>query len=198
MPRDEQGRFRVPMRKRRRRDRVLRSHPAAGTSIRLGRSHATATDFRMTLEWTDLVVRLTAAAAAGALLGINRDLSNKPIGARTLGLVSLGAATAAVATIQFPGIAENPDAASRVIQGVLQGIMAGISFIGAGVILRNASEWRVEGLTTAATVWMSAALGIACGFAAWRSATVALVMALILLVVLAWIENALMKNKPDD
>jgi putative Mg2+ transporter-C (MgtC) family protein len=152
----------------------------------------------MVLDWSDIALRLGAASLAGVLLGINRDLSDKPIGARTLGLVSLGAATAAVATIQFPGMAENPDAASRVIQGVLQGIMAGISFIGAGVILRNSSEWRVEGLTTAATVWMTAALGIACGFAAWRSAAVALVIALVLLVGLAWIENAVMKNKPDS
>jgi putative Mg2+ transporter-C (MgtC) family protein len=150
------------------------------------------------LDWTDIALRLGSASFAGLLLGINRDLRNKPIGARTLGMVGLGSATAAVAAIQFPGMAENPDAASRVVQGILQGIMAGISFIGAGVILRDASRGRVEGLTTAATVWVTAALGIACGLAAWRSAAVAVLIAMVLLVGMAWIEGALMNKKPDE
>lgn len=145
------------------------------------------------LELTDILMRLGAAAGAGVLLGINRDLQNKPIGARTLGLVGLGTATVAVAAIQFPGMAENPDAASRVIQGIIQGMMTGISFIGAGVILRDSRAQSVQGLTTAATVWVAAALGIACGLAAWRTAAVAATVALILLVVVAWIERALAK-----
>ena len=149
----------------------------------------------MTLEWTDIALRLGAAAAAGIVLGINRDLNNKPIGARTLGLVALGAATVVTATIQFPGMAEHPDAASRVLQGVIQGVMAGISFIGAGVILRNASAQNVNGLTTAATVWVAAALGIACGVAAWHTVLVAVALALLLLVVVAWIERLLAKAK---
>jgi putative Mg2+ transporter-C (MgtC) family protein len=148
----------------------------------------------MTLDWTDILLRLGAAAAAGMILGINRDLANKPIGARTLGLVALGAAIAAVGTIQFPGIAENPDAASRVLQGIIQGVMAGISFIGAGVILRDVSTKTVEGLTTAATVWVAAALGIACGLAAWGAALLGLGLALFLLVVVAWVENAVARD----
>jgi putative Mg2+ transporter-C (MgtC) family protein len=149
----------------------------------------------MVLDFDDIALRLTAAAAAGILIGINRDLQNKPIGARTLGLVGLGTATVAVAGIQYPGMAENPDAASRVIQGIIQGIMAGISFIGAGVILRDARARTVEGLTTAATVWVTAALGIACGLGEWRSVAIAVPVALVLLVVVPWIENALSKEK---
>jgi putative Mg2+ transporter-C (MgtC) family protein len=145
----------------------------------------------MTLDWTDIVLRLGGAAAAGIILGVNRDLQNKPIGARTLGLVGLGSAVVVVAAIQFPGMAEHPDAASRVIQGVIQGLMAGISFIGAGVILRDLSRQDVQGLTTAATVWVTAALGIACGFAMWRTAVTAVAIALILLVLVSWIERAL-------
>jgi putative Mg2+ transporter-C (MgtC) family protein len=148
----------------------------------------------MTLEWADILMRLGAAAGVGMLLGANRDLQNKPIGARTLGLVGLGTATTVVATIQFPGMAENPDAASRVIQGIIQGIMAGISFIGAGVILRDSSTQTVRGLTTAATVWVTAALGIACGLAAWRTVAVAAAAAMVLLVAVAWIESALSRN----
>ena len=91
----------------------------------------------MNIEWQDALMRLGAATAAGMAIGINRDLTNKPIGMRTLALVSLGAAAVTVASIQFSFIDNHPDALSRVVQGVIQGIMAGISFIGAGVILRD-------------------------------------------------------------
>jgi putative Mg2+ transporter-C (MgtC) family protein len=90
-------------------------------------------------------------------------------------------------------MAGHPDAASRVIQGVIQGLMAGISFIGAGVILRDSGAQTVQGLTTAATVWVTAALGIACGLAMWRAVVLAIVLALVLLVLVAWIEQALAK-----
>lgn len=146
------------------------------------------------LDLTEILLRLGAAAAAGVALGVNRDLQDKPIGARTLGLVALGTAVVVVSSIQFPGMAENPDAASRVVQGIIQGVMTGISFIGAGVILREAHAQQVQGLTTAATVWVTAALGIACGLAEWRTAGVALVIALTLLVVVAWIERFFAKT----
>ena len=67
--------------------------------------------------------------------------------------------------------------------------MVGISFIGAGVILRDQDGQHVHGLTTAATVWVSAALGIACGLAAWRVVLVAAVLALAALIVLRWLDR---------
>ena len=154
----------------------------------------------MVLDLDDIAIRLGGAALAGVLIGINRDMQNKPIGARTLGLVALGTALIAVAGVQYPGMAENPDAASRVVQGIIQGVMTGISFIGAGVILRDAQTKTVEGLTTAATVWVTAALGIACGLGAWRSVAVSVPVALVLLVAVPWLENAFNKKKrsPDS
>jgi putative Mg2+ transporter-C (MgtC) family protein len=143
----------------------------------------------MDLQETDILLRLFAATAAGMALGLNRDMQNKPIGMRTLGLVSLGTAIVVVSTIYFENLVGHPDALSRVVQGVIQGIMAGISFIGAGVILRDAKARTVEGLTTAATVWVTAALGIACGLAAWKIAGTGVVLALVLLVVFGWIER---------
>jgi putative Mg2+ transporter-C (MgtC) family protein len=151
----------------------------------------------MELELSDVVVRLFAAAAAGGLIGFNRDLAQKPMGVRTLGLVSIGAATAALAVIQVPGMAENADAMSRVVQGVIQGVMAGISFIGAGVILRDAAARTVEGLTTAATVWVSAALGIACALGAWVTALVATTITLVLLFAGGWLEGFSERKKND-
>lgn len=143
----------------------------------------------MELSFLETGLRMGAAALVGAIIGINRDLAGKPMGMRTLGLVSLGAASVSVATIQVQGMAENPDAMSRVVQGIIQGIMAGISFIGAGVILRNPQSRTVEGLTTAATVWVAAALGVACGLAAWNVVFLGATMTLALLVAGAWIEN---------
>jgi putative Mg2+ transporter-C (MgtC) family protein len=143
----------------------------------------------MDLPFLEVALRLGTAALAGAVIGLNRDLTNKPIGIRTLGLVGLGAGAVSVATIQVSGMAENPDAMSRVVQGIIQGVMAGISFIGAGVILRDARARTVEGLTTAATVWVTAALGIACGLGRWNVVAVGVAIALFLLVVVAWIES---------
>jgi putative Mg2+ transporter-C (MgtC) family protein len=76
-----------------------------------------------------------------------------------------------------------------VIQGVIQGVMGGISFIGAGVILRDTEARRVEGLTTAATVWITAALGIACGLAAWTTVGLTVVLAIAILVAGSWVEK---------
>jgi putative Mg2+ transporter-C (MgtC) family protein len=147
----------------------------------------------MDLSFLEVGLRLGAAALAGAAIGINRDLADKPIGMRTLGLVALGAAAVSTATIQVAGMAENPDAMSRVVQGIIQGVMAGISFIGAGVILRNAQARTVEGLTTAATVWVTAALGIACGLGRWNVVVIGVAIALVLLVAVAWVERITIK-----
>lgn len=145
----------------------------------------------MELSLEETVLRLASAAIVGGIVGINRDLAEKPIGVRTLGLVALGAAVVTLASIQVPSMAEHPDALSRVVQGVIQGVMAGISFIGAGVILRNREAGTVQGLTTAATVWVTAALGIACGLGAWKVVVIGTLIALVLLVLLRILERLL-------
>ncbi|MFZ1883214.1 MAG: MgtC/SapB family protein [Rhodoplanes sp.] len=148
----------------------------------------------MTLGTNELLLRLGAATFAGLIVGLNRDLRNRPIGMRTLSLVALGSAIVVVSTIQFPGIAENSNAVSRVVQGIIQGLMAGIGFIGAGVILRDSNAQRVKGLTSAATVWVTAALGIACGLGAWRTVAIALVLTFFVLLGLHWIEHVMFEE----
>jgi len=142
----------------------------------------------MDIEWQDALMRLGAATGAGMAIGLNRDLTHKPIGMRTLALVALGAAAVTVSSIQFSFMDNHPDALSRVVQGVIQGIMAGISFIGAGVILRDHKTGEVTGLTTAATVWVTAALGIACGLGAWVVVAATLALALFVLAGLAGVD----------
>ncbi len=150
------------------------------------------------LDTFDVVVRLVLATLVGAVIGINRDLTQKPIGSRTLGLVALGAAAVTIAGIQVDGVSSNSDALSRVIQGVIQGVMGGISFIGAGVILRDPRAGDVAGLTTAATVWATAALGISCALGAWVVVATATVVALLLLISEAALEKVGIKSQDDD
>ena len=126
------------------------------------------------LGWLDITLRLGSALLIGAMLGLNRELHHKSTGIRTLGLVALGSAIAVLA------VAKDPAAdASRVIQGVI----TGIGFLGAGVILHGPTGIQVQGLTTAATIWATATIGVLCGLAAWHILLVAVVLIVVLLVV---------------
>jgi putative Mg2+ transporter-C (MgtC) family protein len=149
----------------------------------------------MEFELIDILLRMGAAVVAGIIIGSNRDWAGKPVGMRTLGLVSLGSAIVCLATIRLQIFEGHPDALSRVVQGLIQGIMGGIGFIGAGVILRDRKSETIKGLTTAATVWVTAALGIACALAAWRIVAVAVSLALLTLVGLGWIEGIYDKGR---
>jgi len=127
------------------------------------------------MDWTDIIFRLGSATLIGGMIGLNRDLHHKPSGLRTLSLVGLGSAILVV--IATDGAVEH-DTASR----VLQGIITGVGFLGAGVIVRDVSSARVRGLTTAAAIWLTAGLGSACGLGAWRVAVVACALAGFVLV----------------
>ena len=131
----------------------------------------------------EVALRLLAATAAGVILGINRDLKGKPTGMRTLALVCLGAALATVATVYLADIQNDPNALSRVVQGVL----TGIAFLGAGAIIRRDGN-EMPGLTTAANVFVVAAIGIACGLGEWWPALFGVALALLVLAGLGPIE----------
>ena len=125
----------------------------------------------------DLLGRLVLATLLGALIGLNRESQGKPAGLRTHALVALGAATLTVVGLLLQ--AGDSSAPSR----VLQGVVAGIGFIGAGVILHRADGRGVEGLTTAAAIWIVAAIGVAAGAGLWRTAISVVVLVLLLLIV---------------
>jgi len=130
------------------------------------------------LEWWDIVLRLGVATMASGAIGLNRDLHGKPVGLRTLGLVGLSTALVVMfADPQAVGAGNISDAASRVIQGIL----TGIGFLGAGVIIHR-DRPRVKGLTSAACVWFTACIGIVCGAGQWRLVAVALAIAFLLLL----------------
>lgn len=137
------------------------------------------------LDSFSIAVRLGAAMVAGAVIGIDRELKNKPAGLRTHSMVSIGAAIVVLATIASSQ--GSPDAVSRAIQGII----TGIGFLGAGVIMQYEHERRIEGLTTAASIWVAAGLGIACGAGLVELVGLAMLAAILVLVGGNWIEDAL-------
>jgi len=78
---------------------------------------------------------------------------------------------------------------ARVLQGIVEGVMTGVGFLGANVILRDKESQTVHGLTTAASVWVTAALGIACGLGAWRIAIAGTILTVAILALLRWLES---------
>ena len=120
-----------------------------------------------------MVLRLLLATALGAIIGFQRERAGKPAGLRTHVLISLGAAVFTVASIYGFGVASDP---ARIAAGVL----VGVGFLGAGVILRT-GEGIVAGLTTAATIWAVASIGLAAGAGMYLVAAVAAVLILIVL-----------------
>ena len=129
------------------------------------------------LEWSEIVLRLGVATLAGGLIGLDRDLHGKPIGLKTLGLVGLATSMVVMLALPAGDITRISDATSRVIQGLL----TGIGFLGAGVIVRG-DGFRVHGLTTAACAWLAACVGIVCGVGQWRVVIVGLAIASLLLL----------------
>ena len=128
------------------------------------------------MSTTDLCLRLGASVVAGMAVGFNREMHAKPVGVRTLGLVGLGAAIVTMAGSGF-----SPDDTDANASRAIQGVITGIGFLGAGVIVKGGSKSQVHGMTTAAAIWVTAALGIACGLGAYLPVTVGLTLLLLLL-----------------
>ena len=127
-------------------------------------------------EYGETLLRLVAAMLGGAMIGLNRFLRQKAVGLRTHGLVALGTAMATLLMVQLP------DNDAQAVSRVIQGLVTGVGFIGAGVIMRSDGN-RVHGLTTAAAIWTSAIVGIACGLGDFNICIAAVVLALLLLMV---------------
>jgi putative Mg2+ transporter-C (MgtC) family protein len=135
-----------------------------------------------------IVVRMLAAALLGAMVGIQRERAGKPAGVRTHMLVSMGGALFVISCLEW---GMGPDAMSRVIQG----LVTGIGFIGGGAILKLAQQREVEGLTTAAGLWMTCAVGIAAGLGRLGAAALGVVLTVIILGVVGEITHRLEVRK---
>ena len=112
------------------------------------------------MDWSlysTIALRLALALIVGAILGLNRWLHHKSAGIRTHSLVAIGSATAVMLISDF--VQDDAQAVSR----VLQGLITGLGFLGAGVIIREQRSQKVHGLTTAASVWACALFGASFG-----------------------------------
>ena len=148
-------------------------------------------------DWLNITIMLTVALIAGGVVGWNRQLSGKAAGLRTHMLVSLGAALFAL----VPLIASNStsvDSLSRAIQGVA----TGVGFLGAGEILHQSTQEmgkpQVRGLTSAAGIWVTAALGLIAGCGLWELGVIGTLMTLFTLSVAKKIEKVAFKNRDKD
>jgi putative Mg2+ transporter-C (MgtC) family protein len=143
-----------------------------------------------TQEAVRVVIRMLAALLAGGIIGLQREASGKAAGLRTHMLVCAGTTLFVLAAIDA-GMEQ--DALSRVIQG----LVTGIGFLGAGAILKVESSHQIKGLTTAAGIWMTAALGVAIGLGQLGTAAMGTVLAWFVLAVLIGIDRRIDGSDPD-
>lgn len=133
---------------------------------------------------TRVVLRLFIAALLGALIGLERELRDANAGLRTHMLVCIGCAVVVIAA-QQSGIV--PADMSR----VLQGLLAGVGFLGAGAVLKSSHARQVHGLTTAASIWATAAVGVTVGLGQEATAVLTTLLVLFILAVLLRLERRL-------
>jgi len=145
-------------------------------------------NFAIPYDALDIGLRLVAATLIGMGLGLERLLRGKPTGIRTLGLVSFAAALVTLSTIHVNGIVDHPDALARVLQGVDQGVLVGIGFLGGGILLRDPVQHKVYNITSAAEVWAVAAMGLATAVAPWVIVGLGLVIFVLLMAGLRMLE----------
>ena len=138
------------------------------------------------LLFTDLLGRMFLAAALGAIVGLERELRQKEAGLRTNILITMGSALFTIMSIEISGPGGDP-------ARIAAQIVTGIGFLGGGAILHT--KGTVHGLTTAATIWMNAAIGVAAGAGRYRLAIVATTVTLVTLVALVPVDRWLNARK---
>lgn len=144
-------------------------------------------------HWAEIVLRLGLAIILGGAIGWDRETSGKSAGLRTHMLVSLGSALFILVPLQ---VGSSEDSISRTIQG----IATGIGFLGAGEIVQqtvNSGKLKVKGLTSAASIWVTAAVGVLAGCGLWQTSIIATVMSLLILVVAKYLEQFLPRGGDD-
>ncbi|MBE8970346.1 MgtC/SapB family protein [Nostocales cyanobacterium LEGE 12452] len=147
------------------------------------------TYYLATNDWLNISFRLCIALLIGAIIGLERQIRRKPAGLRTHMLVSLGSALFTLIIMQTEGLQTSSDALSRVIQG----IASGVGFLGAGEIVRQSSQesqqLEIHGLTSAAAIWVSSALGIAAGCGLWQLGLISAILTFLVLNVFKRLEK---------
>ena len=146
--------------------------------------------------YLDILLRLCLAMASGTVLGWERESRDKPAGLRTHMMVSLGSALFLIVGLQ---LSEAFDAGDDPVRydplRIVQGIIGGVGFLGAGAIIH--SRGTVHGITTAASIWLTAAIGIACGAGLFQIALTGVVLGLVVLFLFGRLERKHFEDKTD-
>ena len=153
--------------------------------------------FRMN-DPVEILMRVACAALAGICLGLNRWLHHKSAGVKTHALVAIGSATAVMVVLPGNGFDGQVTTALEASSRVVQGILAGIGFLGAGVIMHNARGKRIQGLTTAASIWTTTVLGAAFGRGLFIMPFIALAAVGLSLLTGNWLEQKIGKLMNHD
>lgn len=148
-------------------------------------------------DWFHIGFRLILALLVGCLIGINRQKGGRPAGMRTFMLVSMGSALFVMLPLQAEG--DSPSA-TNALSRTIQGVTTGVSFLGAGLILQQSSKKselpKVRGLTTAASIWIAAALGAAIGCGFWQTGLVSAVLTLVTLSGVKRVQRTVLVRTP--
>ena len=142
-------------------------------------------------QLTLITVRLLVAVALGGLLGWERELRGKAAGVRTHMLVAAGAAL-------FVLIPQQAGASFADMSRVMQGLIAGVGFLGAGAIILGNQQVSTKGLTTAAGIWLTAAIGVAAGMGREATAVLATFIALLIFVAVPWVARSIVGAKREN
>jgi putative Mg2+ transporter-C (MgtC) family protein len=150
----------------------------------------------MELSTVDILMRLVIALLLGGLVGVERTLAGKTAGMRTYALVAMGSALfvliSQIVSAQFVNLT-NFDPLRMASQ-----ILVGIGFIGAGLVFHNNKDMKTSGLTSAAGLWVSAGIGMACGFHLYSLALITALLTLIIFTVLWYVEKGFKKVSYSD
>lgn len=145
-------------------------------------------------EW-EVALRLGAAAVLGGILGLQRESHGRAAGLRTHMLLALGASLfAVVSTTGFDDFIVGDRSSTNVVVDpgrIASYVAAGVGFLGGGTILKREKQGDVKGLTTAASLWVAAAVGVACGLGLWVAPAIASAIALLSLAVLRPLSRAI-------
>lgn len=144
------------------------------------------------LSLWEMLARIGVAMVMGLCIGWNREQHNKAAGLRTMTLVAMGAAGMVVAAVEIAAASTELYDPLRVVAGVI----GGIGFLGAGSIIQSGG--KVQGMTTAASIWASAGLGIACGLGLYDLAAAMFVMMVVVLVVLSAMKGGVLPEKDGE
>lgn len=150
---------------------------------------------RTELPTLEAILRTFIAVVVGSLVGLDRELRNKPAGLRTHILISLAAALFTLITFELHSQFSHGDRAADPVR-IIEAVTAGVAFLAAGAIIQ--SRGTVQGLTTGANMWLAGALGVACGAGYYFIAMIGTVFALLVLVVLGKIQLRMSAKHPAE